>query len=115
MPVSKSAKKALTVAHRRHEENLITRSTFKRAAKEVRKAVTDGLEGVAALFTIAQSKLDRAAKNNTIHANKAARLKSRLAKRILTAANAPVEEPKKKAPAKKAATPRKTTTKKKEA
>ncbi|MEI6477524.1 MAG: 30S ribosomal protein S20 [bacterium] len=82
MPVTKSAKKALRTATRRHEENIVQREAFKKAAKAVRKAVDTGSDTAANLFTQAQSALDRAAKNNTIHKNKASRLKSRLAKKL---------------------------------
>ena len=82
MPVTKSAKKALRVSHRRHAENVIQKDAFKKAIKEVKKAVSTGSEEVAKLLSVAQSALDRAAKKNTIHPNKAARLKSRLSKKL---------------------------------
>jgi len=100
MPVTKSAKKALRTATRRHEENLIQRDTYKKAAKAVRKAVASGTGAVSELFSKAQSAFDRAAKNNTIHKNKAARLKSRLAKASAAVAGA---EPTPKKAAKAAA------------
>ena len=103
MPVTKSAKKALRVATRRHEENLMQRSLFKKTIKQVKKAVASGSDQVASLFSQVQSTLDRAAKNNTIHPNKAARLKSRLSKSLTVTAAQP--------PAKK--TTRKTSTTKK--
>lgn len=84
MPVTKSAKKALRTATRRHEENVIQKAAFKKAVKEVKKAVEAGTDTVADLFSQAQSALDRAAKKHTIHPNKAARLKSRLAKHMAT-------------------------------
>jgi small subunit ribosomal protein S20 len=111
MPVTKSAKRALRVAHRRHEENLISKGTFKKAVKGVRKAVEAGSKEVSELFSKAQSALDTAAKNNTIHRNKAARLKSRLAKKMTMDAGV-VAKPK-KAAAKKAAPKKKSTSKKK--
>jgi len=101
MPVTKSAKKALKVAHRRHEENLLHKASFKTAIKTAKKAVEAGTKEVAELFSKAQSALDKAAKKNTIHPNKAARLKSRLSKKMLTAGEATV--PAKKATVKKAA------------
>jgi small subunit ribosomal protein S20 len=107
MPVTKSAKKALSVAIRRHEENILQRTTFKQAIKGVKKAVEAGSKEVTELFSKAQSALDKAAKKNTIHPNKAARLKSRLAKKLTAEVAAPV----KKTTAKKAA-PKKTATKK---
>jgi small subunit ribosomal protein S20 len=94
MPVSKSAKKALKTAIRRHEENITQRTAFKRAIKGVKKAVETGSGEIAALFSIAQSKLDKAAKNNTIHPNKAARLKSRLSKKLTPPEQTTVVKPK---------------------
>lgn len=82
MPVTKSAKKALRVSQRRHQENLEIKDQYKRAIKNVRKAVSSGTEEVASLMSSAQRSLDTAAKSKTIHANKASRLKSRLAKLI---------------------------------
>jgi small subunit ribosomal protein S20 len=80
MPVTKSARKALRVATRRHEENLRQRSQYKKAVKAVKQAVESSTGKVGEIFSKAQSALDKAAKHNTIHPNKAARLKSRLSK-----------------------------------
>jgi ribosomal protein S20 len=82
MPVTKSAKKALRVATRRHAENLIHKDVYKKTIKQVKKAVAEGSSKVGELLSAAQSALDKAAKKNTIHPNKAARLKSRLAKKL---------------------------------
>jgi small subunit ribosomal protein S20 len=112
MPVTKSAKKALRTSIRRHEENLLQKDAFKKAIKGVKKAVASAEGDLPSLLSTAQSTLDRAAKKHTIHPNKASRLKSRLAKKIATAATAVAPAPKakvaakkviKKAPAKKAA------------
>ncbi len=118
MPVTKSAKKALRTATRRHAENLIQREAYKKAVKGVKKAIETGSSDIATLFSQAQSSLDRAAKNHTMHPNKAARLKSRLAKKMATSDVAPAAKKvvaKKattaKTPAKKAAA-KKSTTKK---
>lgn len=103
MPVSKSAKKALRVSDRRHVENMKIKYVFKKAIKTVKKAVQEGAEGTAELLSQAQSALDKAAKKDTIHPNKAARLKSRLAKKISTAAKEEkTEKVEKKATTKKA-------------
>jgi small subunit ribosomal protein S20 len=83
MPVSKSAKQALRTAERRHLENISQKNLYKKTTKAVRKAVEQGSDDLPGLFSKAQSALDRAAKNNTIHPNKAARLKSRLYKSTL--------------------------------
>jgi len=110
MPVTKSAKKALSVAHRRHEENLLHKASFKNAIKTARKAVEAGAKEVTELFSKAQSALDKAAKKNTIHPNKAARLKSRLAKKMATASD--VTAPVKKTAAKKTTAAKKPAAKK---
>ena len=109
MPVTKSAKKALRVSARRHEENLVTKDLYKKAVKLVRKAAEEGLEEASVLLGKAQSALDKAAKSKTIHPNKAARLKSRLAKKVSAPASAPAKKATKakKTPAKKSASKKK--------
>ncbi len=102
MPVTKSAKQAQRTSERRHQENLKIKAIYKNAIKGVKKAIVSGAEDVSQLLSVAQSALDTAAKSKTIHRNKAARLKSRLAKRI-SATPAEVA-----ASTKKASTPRKT-------
>jgi small subunit ribosomal protein S20 len=101
MPVTKSAKKALRTSIRRHEENLLQKDAFKKAIKGVKKAIVAVEGDLTALFSSAQSTLDRAAKKHTIHPNKAARLKSRLAKRVAAAAGAVAPVAKAKVAAKK--------------
>ena len=108
MPVTKSAKRAERVSIRRRAENLDTRATYKKAIKLARKAVEAGEGIVSELFSKAQSALDTAAKSKAIHPNKAARLKSRLAKKMAGGAVATTVT-KSKSSAKKAATKRKAT------
>lgn len=72
MPISASAKKALRVSERRAVENKIMKARVKNQIKHATG------ETLAQAF----STIDKAAKNNVMHANKAARLKSRLAKRL---------------------------------
>ncbi len=98
MPVTQSAKRALRISVRRHIENLRSKALYKKAVKLGRKAIAEGSETATELMSKAQSALDTAAKNNTIHRNKASRLKSRMAK---AAAKGGVAT---EAPAKKAAT-----------
>jgi small subunit ribosomal protein S20 len=115
MPVTKSAKRALRTATRRHTENLETKEVYKNALKNVRKAAASGAEGLSGLLSIAQSALDRAAKKHSIHPNKASRLKSRMAKKAVGIAAAPEKTVKKatKAAAPKKAAPKKAAAKKK--
>lgn len=107
MPVTKSAKRALRVSVRRHQENLETKGAYKKAVKTVRKAVEAGTANLTELFSKAQSALDTAAKSKLIHPNKAARLKSRLAKHMANTEATPAAKPAKKASAAKKATPKK--------
>lgn len=109
MPVTKSAKRALRISVRRHIENLRSKALYKKAVKLGRKAIAEGSETATELMSQAQSALDTAAKNNTIHRNKAARLKSRMAKAAAKSGVA-TEAPAK--PAKKATTPKKAAAKK---
>ncbi|MBU6389480.1 30S ribosomal protein S20 [Patescibacteria group bacterium] len=105
MPVTKSAKKALRTATRRHSENLLQKAAFKNAMKNAKRAVAAGGKEVAEALSQVQSTLDKAAKKHTIHPNKAARLKSRLAK---LAASTPAEStPKKSKPTKSSGTTKK--------
>jgi small subunit ribosomal protein S20 len=111
MPVTKSAKKALRVSARRKEENLVTKDLYKKAVKLVRKAAEEGAGELSDLLGKAQSALDKASKRKAIHRNKAARLKSRLAKKV--AAPAAASAPKKTGAKKKTVTKKKTSSKKK--
>lgn len=72
MPITSSAKKSLRVALRRADENSRLKLRIKNQLK------TTSSESLTASYRI----LDKAAKNHIIHPNKAARLKSRLAKRL---------------------------------
>lgn len=76
MPVIKQAIKKVRQDKRKTQINLKVKTAFKKAVSGFRKAPTAaGLKNVYKL-------LDRAAKTNVIHRNKAARLKSRLSKLI---------------------------------
>ena len=83
MPNSISAKKSHRQSLKRRARNRGQRSALRTSVKRVREAVADGeTEQAAALLTAATRKLDQAAAKNLIHANKAARTKSRLAKLV---------------------------------
>lgn len=73
MPIKKSAIKTLKQSIAKRERNVIK----KRVLKDVIKK-TDTKEALVS----AQSKIDKIAKTGFIHKNKAARIKSRLAKRV---------------------------------
>jgi small subunit ribosomal protein S20 len=90
MPHTPSAEKRLRKSERRRKQN----RTAAKKIKIQRKASDSALKaGDAAKntteFKATQAILDRAASKGYIHANKAARLKSRLSKRLRKAASAP--------------------------
>lgn len=72
MPVTASAKKALRRDRRRTAVNLTIRSQIR--TLRIQALQEPSPEHVAAVFSV----IDRAAKKQVIHKNKAARLKSRL-------------------------------------
>lgn len=72
MPVIKSAKKKLRQDKVRTRANERTREMYKEAIKKAQEKPTKKT------IAEAQSKIDKAAKNNVIHANKASRLKKQV-------------------------------------
>lgn len=74
MPVTKQAIKKVRADKRKTAINLKVRRAFKAAVLAFRKKPTR-----AGLTTVYRA-VDKAAKTNVIHANKAARIKSRLSK-----------------------------------
>ena len=83
MAHSRTAKKAIRQNERRRLHNKAALSTMRTQIKKVRTAVAarDTAAAVAGL-PLAQKLLDKAAKTNRIHANQAARVKSKLAKAV---------------------------------
>jgi small subunit ribosomal protein S20 len=77
VPRIKSAKKAMRQARTRHQHNRAQRSTLRTALKGVRSAASP--DRAAQAYRLAVRLLDRAARKGLIHANTAARHKSRLA------------------------------------
>ena len=88
MPNTKQAEKALRQSKKRQQENLMWKAKIKEASKAVKTpgATPDILKEQ---YSNLQSVLDKAAKNHSIHRNKAARLKSRSMK----SANATTSKP----------------------
>jgi small subunit ribosomal protein S20 len=74
MPVTKQARKKLRKDIKREKENLKIKLGFKKVLKNTKKSPTDKK------LSSASKTIDKAAKKGIIHKNKAARLKSRLAK-----------------------------------
>jgi len=73
MPIIKSAIKALKQSKVRQKRNLLKKKDLKDIVKKTTKSSD---------MPKAQSKIDKIAKTGYIHKNKAARLKSRLSKRL---------------------------------
>lgn len=73
MPIIKSAKKRVRTANKAAIRNSKTKRALKSALKVLTKSPT------SENLSRAQSEIDTAAKKHVIHANKAARLKSRVA------------------------------------
>jgi small subunit ribosomal protein S20 len=82
LPNVKSAEKRMRTAEKRAARNKAQRSRLRTAVKKARQA--ESAEDTQAAFLDAKSLLDRAARKHLVHPNKAARLKSKLAKRANT-------------------------------
>ena len=89
MPHTASAWKRLRKTEKRRQRNRLVAKGLKQKRKAMTAALTDGAAAkIAEGFKATQAGLDRAAAKGYIHKNKAARLKSRLAKKIRAAAPA---------------------------
>ncbi len=83
MANSAQARKRARQAIRNRTRNVAQRSFMRTTVKNVEKAVLVGDKAAAEVaLKVAVPTLDKAARKNLIHANKAARLKSRLVKAI---------------------------------
>ena len=83
MANTKSAKKQIRNSYRKWLSNRYVKGNMRSAVQSVREAIDAGnAEDAAALMPNAARQLDKAAKKNVIHPNKAARLKSRLMQQI---------------------------------
>lgn len=74
MPITKTAKRALRASKRKEKRNSQKKAILDNAIRSAKKKATS--KNVAKAISL----LDKAAKKNIIHKNKAARIKSRLAK-----------------------------------
>ena len=83
MANSPQAKKRARQAEKRRQHNASRRSEMRTYIKQVRKLLEDkDAASAKTTFVKATSMLDKLASKGMIHANKASRLKSRLAKAI---------------------------------
>lgn len=78
MPNTKSAKKALRVTTRKTLINTARKWKIKNSLKELRKCLATNPNEYQVTLSKVFSNLDKAAKTNVIHKNKANRKKSRL-------------------------------------
>ncbi len=83
MPHKNSAKKELRKNARRHALNKAQTSTLRTQLKKITQAAAAGeTDEAAAALPRAQKLIDKAAKTNSMHRNKAARYKSRLNRHV---------------------------------
>ena len=83
MANTKSAKKEIRKSYRKWLRNRYIKGKMRGAVKAVRRAIEAGDAAQAkALMPRAAKELDKAARKRIIHPNKAARLKSRLMRKI---------------------------------
>ena len=83
MANSSSARKSARQSDSRRRHNQMQRTSYRTAVKTVKKAVDSGDKNVASeAFAVAQRVIDKLADKRIVHANKAARHKSRLSKAV---------------------------------
>ena len=83
IPNTKTAKKNLRQSLKRREQNLKRKEALHRIVKQLKKALAAGDKArVQELIPQLMQVTDKAAQKHVIHPNKAARLKSRLMKRV---------------------------------
>lgn len=86
MPITRSATKALRQTKKRTALNNAKKKRIKELFKQVEKALEAKSADTVKLVQSATKALDKAAKTNTIHFNRAARLKSQLQRKLKTLA-----------------------------
>ena len=83
MANTSSARKSARQADSRRRHNQMQRTSYRTAVKTVKKAVDSGDKNAASeSFAVAQRVIDKLADKRIVHANKAARHKSRLSKAV---------------------------------
>lgn len=85
MPSEKSAK----VSQRRFVRNRSVRRALRTSRTKVERAINEALPESEVLAHQTIQEIDKARSKNVIHKNKAARLKSRLAKKVNSLSNSP--------------------------
>jgi small subunit ribosomal protein S20 len=83
MPITKTAKRALKKSLKRREINVLKKAVLKKTEKKFLKTLaSNNIEEAKKILNVLYKLLDKAAKTNLIKKNKAARNKSRLAKKL---------------------------------
>lgn len=83
MPVTRTATRALRKSKRKELHNKEIRAAVKNTVRDVKKAFSGKKDtDSSALLQKTYKILDKAAKENVIHENKAARLKSKLTRKL---------------------------------
>ena len=83
MPNIKASVKSIKQDEKRHARNVLAKTNIKKAQKKVLEAIANNNAAEAKnLLALADKAIDKAAANNTIHRNAAARKKSKLAKKV---------------------------------
>ncbi len=102
MPIIKSAKKRVRVAHKASLRNSKSKRSLRSAVKSFHKAVTGkNSSTVTKAHRTAQSELGKAGKKKILHKNKVARKQRQLSRAAKTVATAKVTPKVKKSPVKK--------------
>ncbi|HET7658382.1 MAG TPA: 30S ribosomal protein S20 [Bacillales bacterium] len=83
MPVIQSAIKRVRTNEKSRSHNIAIKSEMRAAIKDFEAKVgQNNLEEAKQAYAVAARKLDKAAQKNIIHVNKAARFKSRFARKL---------------------------------
>ena len=83
MPNIKASVKSIKQDAKRRARNILAKTNIKKAQKKVLEAISNNdVAEAKSLLALADKAIDKAAANNTIHRNAAARKKSKLAKKV---------------------------------
>ncbi|MCE4956164.1 30S ribosomal protein S20 [Macrococcus equi] len=78
MPNIKSAIKRVTTNNKAQQANISQKNDMRTAVKNAKAAIENNADNKSELVQVAVKKIDKAAKSNLIHSNKADRLKSQV-------------------------------------
>ncbi|TDM15585.1 30S ribosomal protein S20 [Macrococcus bovicus] len=78
MPNIKSAIKRVTTSQKAQDANISQKNDMRTAIKNAKAAIENNADNKQDLVNTAVKKIDKAAKSNLIHSNKADRLKSQV-------------------------------------